>query len=123
MKNFVTKKELVISILLILAILAYVNPFKFYMLSMSGMVILGILVILVGLFAGIIIHEKVVDEREITHRNTAGRFGYTVGIIMLMSAILVQAFTLTTVDPWLSITLLVMVLAKIGARMYNRIKY
>ena len=119
---YITVKETTLSLLLILSILAYWNPFNLYMLSMSGMVFLGILVVVVALFAGLVIHDRVADEREIAHRDWSACWGYTAGTVTLVIALLLQAFRGVAPDPWLLVTLLIMILVKVGAKVYSRMK-
>ena len=52
------------------------------------------------------------DEREATHRAYAARFAYLAGAGILVVGIIYQALALHSVDPWLILTLTVMVVAK-----------
>jgi len=114
-----SKKEIVVSILLVVFVLALLNPFDILMSSMLHMFVLGLLVAIVGLFTGLIINEKVVDERERDHKDRAGRIGYTAGILVVTVGIIFQTLKEMN-DPWLLIVLLVMVLSKIISRILMR---
>lgn len=90
------------------------------MTSMMHMLVLGFLVAVVGLFAGLVVHESINDEREKEHRDRAGRVGYSSGLIIIVFGIVFQALSHQSVDGWLLATLVVMVLAKIISRAYSR---
>lgn len=87
------------------------------MSSMVHMLLLGLLVVFVGLFAGLVAHEKVVDERDEFHRALAGRVGYIAGMVVILTGIVVQTFT-DMHDTWLLLALLSMILGKIVARFF-----
>ena len=114
-----SKREILISVVLSLFVLALINPFHILMSSMLHMCILGILVAMVGVFAGLVLNEKVADERERDHKDKAGRVGYTAGLLVVTLGIIVQTFKEMN-DPWLLIVLLVMVVSKIVARVFFR---
>ncbi|MDQ3076883.1 MAG: hypothetical protein M3Q63_02420, partial [bacterium] len=69
-------------------------------------------------FATFILRENVRDERDGMHRLLAGRMAFLLGSITLVIGILVQAYS-HTVDIWLVLTLVVMVLTKMGTRLYS----
>ena len=117
----ITFKEILLSVLLILSIIGLLNPYDIFMPSMFHMMLLGLFVIFVGLFAGLVVHENVFDEREQTHRDRAGRLGYTLGLLVLALGITVQTLLEQPLDPWLLLGLGVMVLAKICSRVWSRI--
>jgi len=73
---------------------------------------------LLAVFAGAVIAEKGGDEREVQHRMHAGRAAFLSGIALLTLALLYQGFT-HAIDPWVPLTLFVMVLAKLSARWYS----
>jgi hypothetical protein len=59
-----------------------------------------------------------VDERDAQHRTLAGRNAFLAGSGLLTLGIVIQGYT-HTVDPWLVITLIVMVVVKIGTRIWS----
>lgn len=114
-----SKKEIVVTIVLAVLVLVLLNPFNILMSSMLHMLILGLLVAIVGIFAGLILNEKVLDERERDHKDRAGRIGYTAGIFVVTVGVIAQTFQEMN-DPWLLVVLLVMVLTKIISRIILR---
>ena len=83
------------------------------------MTLYSVLLIVTAVFAGFVANEKVQDEREEKNRATAGRVGYLSGLLFLVIGIFVQTFTHQAVDPWLTITLVVMVIGKVFSRVYT----
>ncbi len=114
-----SKKEIIVSVLLVVFVLALLNPFDILMSSMLHMLVLGILVAIVGIFTGLILNEKVSDERERDHKDRAGRIGYTAGILVVTTGVVFQTLKEMN-DPWLLIVLVVMVLSKIISRILLR---
>ncbi len=70
------------------------------------------------LFAVFVLRENAVDERDMSHRALAGRRAFLVGSGVLVVGITSQAVT-QGVDPWLVLALILMILAKIGTRIYS----
>ncbi len=118
--KYVTWKELVLSVLLLVLGFLLLNPAGLLMSNTVHLTVYGLLLICTGLFTGLIVHERARDERELDHYNRAGRFGYTLGIIVLLGGITWQTIYMPY-DPWLLIALIVMILGKVGARIFNRI--
>ena len=118
--KYITWKELVLSLLLVVLGFLLLNPFNLLMSNTLHMTVYGLLLICVGLFTGLVVHEQIQDERELDHHNRAGRFGYTLGILMLILGITWQTVYMPY-DPWLLATLLAMVLGKVASRVFNRI--
>jgi len=81
------------------------------------MTLLIIALVAFGLFALFIMQEKSVDEREQQHRVLAGRMAFIAGTLTLTLGILFQSIH-HHVDPWLFITFIVMVVAKLASRSY-----
>jgi Ca2+/Na+ antiporter len=93
------------------------NPFGWWMPSMmfAGLLIIALAVF--GLFAIFTVKEKHGDERESHHRVVAGRTAFIVGTTLLALGMVVESFH-HDFDPWLFITFVAMIVAKIGARSY-----
>jgi cobalamin synthase len=113
MKNNFTEK--IITICLILLGILLLNPFHFWMPDMMLYSALAALLVLFGIFAGLVMREKSVDERDSVHKAMAGRNAFLYGATALLLGIVVEGFT-STVDPWLIIALIVMVLSKVITR-------
>ena len=118
--NFV--KEVTIALILIVLTILLLNPFHFWMPEMMVMVMLVLTFVVFALYAIFIMQEKAQDEREIAHRMLSGRVAFLTGSTLLTVGILVQALS-HSVDAWLVITLVAMVLSKIVARIYGDSKW
>ena len=116
MKNNI--KETLITVCLIVIAILLLNPFHFWMPDMMVMGMLVAALILFGIFASFILREKTVDERDIVHRTLAGRNAFLAGSATLMLGIVIQGYT-HSVDPFLVITLILMVIVKIGTRVWS----
>lgn len=116
MKNNI--KETIITVGLIAIAILLLNPFHFWMPDMMVMAMLAVALVLFGIFASFILREHIVDERDDVHRTLAGRNAFLAGSAVLMIGIVIQGYT-HTVDPWLVITLIAMILVKITTRMWS----
>jgi len=116
MKNNFT--EALVTICLIGLAILLLNPFHFWMPDMMVMGMLTFLLGLFGVFASFILREKVTDEREGVHRTLAGRNAFLAGSGVLTLAIVVQGYT-HSVDPWLVVALVAMIIVKIGSRIWS----
>ena len=118
MKLTPIKEIISVSIVVVLG-LVLLNPFHFLMSSMLEMTLYSVLLVVTAVFAGLVANEKVQDEREEKNRATAGRVGYLSGLLLIVIGIFVQTFSHQTVDPWLTTTLVVMVIGKVFSRIYT----
>lgn len=116
MKNKFTETT-VTAALIALAILL-LNPFHFWMPDMMVVCMLAITLGLFGVFASFILRERVEDEREGQHRTLAGRNAFLVGAGIITIGIVVQGYT-HSVDPWLVVALIGMVITKIATRIWS----
>ena len=116
MKNNI--KETIVTVCLIAIAILLLNPFHFWMPDMMVMAMLAVALVLFGIFASFILREKPVDERDDVHRTLAGRNAFLAGSSILMIGIVVQGYS-HSVDPWLVIALIVMILVKIATRMWS----
>ncbi len=114
--NFLIK-ETGLTILLLILLWVLLNPFHWWMADMLLASLLIVSIVVFGLFASFVVQEKTADEREQQHRVMAGRIAFIAGTLLLTVAILFQS-THHNVDPWLYITFVVMVIAKLGTRAY-----
>ncbi len=110
--------QTIVSVILIALLLLIWNPWSFWMPTMMLVSVLIALLIAFSLFASFILQEKVADEREGSHRMLAGRAAFLTGSAVLMIGIFVQAFS-HAVDIWLVVALVVMIITKIGSRIYS----
>lgn len=116
MKNNI--KEIVVAVAIILIALLLLNPFDFWMPTMMVWSMLAAVLVLFGVFTSFILRENSIDERDSAHRTIAGRNAFLVGSFMLMLGIVFQSRT-HTVDPWLVVALVLMVVTKLGTRMWS----
>ncbi|MCR4334722.1 MAG: hypothetical protein NUV47_03295 [Patescibacteria group bacterium] len=117
MKNKITKEIIVPLTLIVLAILL-LNPFHFWMPDMMVMGMLAILLVLFGIFASFILKERAFDERDDVNRSLAGRNAFLAGSAILMFGIAVQGYS-HSVDPWLVVALIMMIVVKIVTRIWS----
>lgn len=121
MKNNTIKEVVVSSVLIILAILL-LNPFDFWMPDMALIFMLVLTLVIFAAFSIFIVREKVRDEREASHRMFAGRIAFLIGSAVLTFGIVAQAFH-HSVDGWLVVALVAMVITKLSARLYSDSKF
>lgn len=109
MRNNEFIKEIVASVVLIVLLAAFLNPFAIP--TMFEMMLLLALLVAFAFFATYIWKERSRDERESLHTMLAGRDAFLAGATILVIGIILQSLN-HALDPWLVITLTVMVLAK-----------
>ncbi len=117
MKNNFLIKETSLAVVLLVLLFVLLNPFHWWMADMMLATLLILSLVVFGIFALFVVQEKTVDEREQQHRVMAGRTAFIAGTLVLTIAILFQSLH-HHVDPWLFITFVVMVIAKLGTRAY-----
>ncbi len=117
MKNNL-KIEVVISLILIVLTILLLNPFHLWMPDMLHMMMLALTLVMFAFFAIFILREKVEDEREVVHRMLSGRVAFLTGSALLTIGIVAQSLQ-DSVDVWLVIVLVAMVLSKIVTRIYS----
>lgn len=111
-------QETIVALVLVVLLLLILNPYDFWMPDMAHLTALVALLIAFGVFASYILREKIIDERDAVHRMFAGRAAFLAGSTVLLVGILIGAWK-DAVDSWLILSLVVMVLTKIGARFYS----
>jgi hypothetical protein len=109
--------HIVVALALVFFLLALGDFLPFWMPNMNEMLVLLIVTLLMLVWSGFVMYEKAVDEREVMLRMHAGRIAYLSGIGVLLLALIVQGFK-HAIDPWIMLALAVMVVAKLGARLY-----
>lgn len=117
MKNrFFHETSIAVALLALLALL--LNPFHFWMPGPAAMMLTAGVVVVFGIFAALIWRENGGDERERVHRMFAGRTAFLAGAGVLVAGIVFQSYS-HALDPWLPVTLGVMVAAKVLGRVYS----
>lgn len=121
MKNkFIT--EVSISTVLIILLVMLLDPFMILMPSAAQMTTLVFALVIFVSFATFVWREKPKDEREQLHQQIASRFAYLSGAGVLIVAIVFQTIN-HSLDPWIVIALIVMILAKIIGSLYASKRY
>ena len=116
MKN--NLKEIIVAVALIAIAILLLNPFNFWMPDMMVMFMLAIALALFGIFASFILREKAVDERDDQHKALSGRNAFLAGSGIITFGIVAQGYN-HTVDPWLVVALIAMVIVKILTRIWS----
>ena len=117
MKNK-TLKEIIVPLTLVVLAVLLLNPFHFWMPDMMVMGMLATLLVLFGIFASFILKEKAFDERDDMNRSLAGRNAFLAGSAILMLGIVIQGYS-HSIDPWLVVALIVMIIVKIFTRFWS----
>lgn len=121
MKNNLIQ-EIAVSLILIVLLVLFLNPFGFWMpTTLLMMLVLGLVVVFV-VFASFVWKENSRDEREGLHKMMASRIAFLAGTAVLVVAIIVQSFK-HELDFWLVLTLGIMILAKIIGLIYSRVRH
>mgnify|MGYP000452539675 CR=1 FL=1 len=121
MKNNLLQ-EISVSVVLIVLLILFLNPFGFWMPPVLLMIMVLGLVVVFALFASFIWRENARDEREGLHKMMAGRIAFLAGTSVLVIGIIVQSFK-HELDLWLVLTLGAMILAKIIGLIYSRARH
>ena len=115
-------QEVSVSLVLIVLLVLFLNPFGFWMPTIFLMMMVLGLVVTFSLFSSFIWRENSRDEREGLHKMMAGRIAFLVGTALLVVGIIIQSFR-HELDFWLVLTLVTMILAKIIGLIYGRVKH
>lgn len=116
------KSEIFISIVFILLLVFFLNPFNVLMPDPLVTMMITLLLLLFGIFASFIFHEKARDERENLHKLIAARYAYLAGAGVLVVGIIYQTLQ-HALDTFLVVTLIVMILARIFGFIYAKKHY
>lgn len=100
----------------VLMVLADLVPF--WMPMMGEMLALLLVTVLMLVWAGFVMQETARDEREVQLKMKSGRIAYLSGLGVLTLALIVQGLS-HAIDPWITLALAVMVLAKLLARVFE----
>lgn len=109
----------IVAAVILVALLATISdPFMLWMPPEAGMAAFLFLAVLMSAWVGLIMYEKVTDERDALHRMYAGHIAYLSGIVILTVALVTQGLS-HSIDPWITAALAAMVVAKLGTRLYS----
>ena len=112
-------QELINALALVFCAILLLNPFHIWMPNMVALFVLALILVFFGIFASFLLREQAGDERDVLHRMLAGRNAFLSGSFVLLSGIVVESFSHHTVDPWIVIALVVMIVVKIGSRVWT----
>ena len=115
-------QEIIVSLVLIVLLILFINPFELWMPPVLLMMMVLGLVVVFAIFASFIWRENPRDEREGLHKMIAGRIAFLAGMAVLVTAIIVQSFK-HELDFWLVLTLGIMIFAKIIGLIYGRARH
>lgn len=115
MKNNII--QILTAVVFLILLLLLTDPFMLFMPPMALMLVLLGVVVLLCVWSGFILFEQFADERELMHRMYAGRVAYFAALATLTIALLVQGLS-HHIDSWIALTLAVMVISKLAARLY-----
>lgn len=104
--------EIALTILILILLVFLWNPWSLWMPSQLNYMVTAALAVVVLLYAGLVLKEKPVDEREEKILAQAGRFGFLAGVFIISIGIIYQTIT-SKPDIFLIGALAVMVLVKI----------
>lgn len=113
-------KELLIPTVVVIAAVAFLDPFMVLMPGMLVYMALGLLFVAFISYALLIFNETAYDEREEVHRAFAGRIAYITGVGVLVLGIMYQVLVLHTIDGILVIALAAMTIAKYVSVVYAK---
>lgn len=94
------------------------DPFMIWMPPSAQMPALLAAAVCACLWAGFVMYERSHDEREMLHTMQAGRVAYLSGIAILTLGLVLEGLQ-HHIDMWIPLTLSVMVLSKLFARLYS----
>ncbi len=112
--------EAIVSFFLIVCLVVFLRPMGLLMPETAEMVVLTLFILAYFVFLSFIWKEKPADERDYAHQMAAGRASFLIGSGTLTVGIIFQALQ-HNIDPWLIISLAVMILAKILMRLYAKL--
>ena len=113
--------EIYLSAILILLLITCVNPLEAMMPIFWDRTVIVLLIVVYGLYAGIVYREAARDERERLHVARAERIGFLTGATLVLVFIVFETF-FTSVEKALVFVLGGMVLAKMIALIVLKIR-
>ena len=109
-----------VSLSLLILLLLLANPFELWMPSSLAYLSVVCLAVVAVLFAGLVYMEHPKDEREQVMRDSAGRLGYLVGVIILTAAVVISVISGDHANPWVIGALGAMVLSRLFVRFFSK---
>ncbi len=122
MKNITIIKESVAGLFMLFFLFLFINPMQWNIASDMFNVFAVSSFLVFFLFAFFICHRKENDERDEYVLLIGERAGFITACAVLLAGLIYQAKT-GTVDEWMAITFILMVIAKILGMIYAKLKY
>lgn len=116
------RSEIIVATILALLLILFVDPMGLSMSYDMHEFLLSLAVVVFGLYVGLFQSEDPTDERERWHVMVASRGGYVAALFTAAIGVFVQAMS-GTVDTWLMIVLLMLVLARVLSGIWARDRY
>jgi dipeptide/tripeptide permease len=113
-------KEIIISVILIVILVSFLQVSQLSMPMSVEFSLISFLIILFLAYTTTIWKELPRDEREEQHQLKAGRASFLVGAGVLVLGAVYQ-LSQHEVDPWLIISLIIMILVKVVSRIYYQL--
>ena len=107
----------IVAVVFVLLLVFLANPFSLWMPTTLEYMTVTALVVVATIFAGLVVGEKVRDEREEELRNTSARAGYIAGIVILTLGIAIPILMGEHANPWILTALGAMVIVRFISRM------
>jgi len=111
---------IITAIVLVVLLVLLSDPFMLWMPMGAQLTVLLAAAVFACAWAGFVLYERASDEREALHAMHAGRIAYLSGVAVLTLALVFQGLA-HAIDPWITLALGVMVVAKLAARLYSDI--
>lgn len=113
--------EIVISMLLFVILILFINPFNLLMPHILHPFMVPFLMVLFIIFTAFLWKEMPGDEREQSHKLLASRFSYFAIMATLIFSVIFESFR-GEVDPFLIISICIGLIVKIIGLIYSRVK-
>lgn len=114
-------KDILFLLLLIISTLLLLNPLNIIMTDSISMISIGIISLIVIAVLIFTWKENPKDEREELHLYIASRISFFLVTTLLLVALIVQTFN-HNIDPWIPLSLCILLISKIIIIFYLRIK-
>ena len=122
MHNRTFIREVVASALTVILATLLLDPLNVWMPNSVQMAVLVFLIIAFTFFALFVWSERGRDEREQLHVYRAGRVAFLAGAGIITLGIISQSVQ-HTLDPWLVIALVIMVIAKMSGLISSQLRH
>jgi hypothetical protein len=106
-----------VTLFLIGTLVLLMDPFMYWMPEGYIFWMLLVAAATAVVWVGLVSFELPRDEREVLQTHIAARAAYISGVVMLTAALVYQGYHMMF-NPWIPATLIVMLVVKLGVRLY-----